>query len=1092
MMLLIRNRVWIRIVLFMALGSLAACAGYSKQGTLASLSDVDIEIKEEKIEGSLEKALQSYQRFLEETPETAMTPEAIRRLADLKIEKEYSATSDSDSAFIELSNDGTDAGEGVSATPSTVSKAMPAATLQAAHLASPAVPVVGSKQATAVSKDNELQNSKQSDAIADLSESEKAFSERATREQKLAAGNFSIDSPAGAAEDLQVAGAMEAIELYKGLLEKYPLYERNDQVVYQLSRAYEETGQVEKAIETLDNLVEKYPGSRHLDEAQFRRAEYFFSRKRYLDAEEAYQVVLDIGKGSAFYELALYKQGWSFFKQDLYEEALKDYIAMLDYKVDEGYDLSQIDNKIEKKRVDDTYRVISLSFSYLGGAEAIVDFFDKAGPREYEPSIYSHLGEYYLDKRRYNDAAQAYNSFVDRNPLHRDSPYFNIRVIEIYLKGGFPKLVIEAKKNFSTTYGVNATYWRTFDIKEFPVVLTFLKSNLSDLANHYHALYQDKRLKKQKQENYKEAIHWYREYLASFPEDEQAPVLNYQLAGLMLENKDYLDAALEFERTAYNYPGHEKSAEAGYAAVYAYREYLNKAPASDRVVVKREIIRSSLKFAETFPAHPDAATVLAAAADDLYQLKDYPLAVKTGRMLIQKYPQAESKLLRAAWLVVAHASFDLTEYSDAEAAYTQVLIMTAPEHKDREKLTENLAASIYKQGEQASKLEKHRDAANHFLRVATVTPTSKIRPNAEYDAAASLIKLKDWGMAATVLEGFRQSFPQHKLQPEISKKLAIVYKEDGKLMQAAAEFERIETETDNEDLKREALQQSAELYEQANSTKDALRIYSRYVAAFPRPIEFAIETRNKMATIYKNTGDDKKYLKQLDAIVSADKNAGAERTDRTRYLAAHAALVLAEPTLEAFYQIKLAKPFKKNLDRKNKRMKTAIDTYSKLVDYEVGDVTAAATFQLAEIYFHFSRALMDSERPDNLSELELEQYNLVLEEQAYPFEEKAIDVHEKNLELLTVGIYNEWIDKSFAKLAVLLPARYAKPEITNTFVASIVPGDMDKQSPQESKREPGESKDQHSDKEPETEPEQRQDNDGSASDTTAMVKEEMQ
>jgi len=84
-------------------------------------------------------------------------------------------------------------------------------------------------------------------------------------------------------------------------------------------------------------------------------------------------------------------------------------------------------------------------------------------------------------------------------------------------------------------------------------------------------------------------------------------------------------------------------------------------------------------------------------------------------------------------------------------------------------------------------------------------------------------------------------------------------------------------------------------------------------------------------------------------------------------LAAHAALVLAEPSLDAFYQVKLVKPFKKNLDIKNKRMKSAIDTYSKLVDYEVGDVTAAATFHLAEIYFHFSRALMDSERPDNLS-----------------------------------------------------------------------------------------------------------------------------
>ena len=118
-------------------------------------------------------------------------------------------------------------------------------------------------------------------------------------------------------------------------------------------------------------------------------------------------------------------------------------------------------------------------------------------------------------------------------------------------------------------------------------------------------------------------------------------------------------------------------------------------------------------------------------------------------------------------------------------------------------------------------------------------------------------------------------------------------------------------------------------------------------------------------------------------------------------------------------------------------MKTAIDKYNKLIDYEVSEVTAAATYQLAEIYFHFSRALMESERPDGLNELELEQYNLVLEEQAYPFEEKAIDVHEKNIELLSIGIYNKWIDKSIEKLAVLMPARYAKSEQENTFVKSL-------------------------------------------------------
>ncbi len=368
----------------------------------------------------------------------------------------------------------------------------------------------------------------------------------------------------------------------------------------------------------------------------------------------------------------------------------------------------------------------------------------------------------------------------------------------------------------------------------------------------------------------------------------------------------------------------------------------------------------------------------------------------------------------------------------------KVLELTDQKDKSREKLTENLAAAIYKQGEQEKKLEKHREAANHFLRIATVAPGAKIRPTAEYDAAASLIVLKDWPAAAGVLEGFRQRYPQNKLQAEITKKLAIVYKENGDLLASAAEFERIEKESSDETLKREALEQSAELYVKAASLDDALRVYIKYVKAFPRPLESAIETRQKIADIYKKT-DNKKYITELKTIVNADAGAGGERTDRTRFLAANAALVLAEPTLKAFYDVKLVKPFKKNLNKKKKRMKVAIDKYNSLIDYEVGDVTAAATYQLAEIYFHFSNALMESERPGNLNELELEQYNLALEEQAYPFEEKAIDVHEKNIELLSIGIYNKWIDKSIEKLAVLMPARYAKSEQENTFVESLKP-----------------------------------------------------
>src|ERR1700730_650783 len=124
----------------------------------------------------------------------------------------------------------------------------------------------------------------------------------------------------------------EAIKLYSTLLKAYPDYARNDQVLYQLARAYETTGQPEQALATLDHIVQKYPRTPQLDEVQFRRGELLFSAKKYAEAERAYAVVIRIGKASEFYEQSLYKQGWSLFKPSLTEESLPSFAGVLDQR----------------------------------------------------------------------------------------------------------------------------------------------------------------------------------------------------------------------------------------------------------------------------------------------------------------------------------------------------------------------------------------------------------------------------------------------------------------------------------------------------------------------------------------------------------------------------------------------------------------------------------------------------------------------------------------------------------------------------------------------------------------------------------------
>ena len=92
---------------------------------------------------------------------------------------------------------------------------------------------------------------------------------------------------------------------------------------------------------------------------------------------------------------------------------------------------------------------------------------------------------------------------------------------------------------------------------------------------------------------------------------------------------------------------------------------------------------------------------------------------------------------------------------------------------------------------------------------------------------------------------------------------------------------------------------------------------------------------------------------------------------------------------------------------------------------------------MAETYSNFSRSLLESERPDDLKPEDLEEFKNNLDEAAFPFEEKAINVHEKNMELLHAGVFNSWTEKSLSRLTELMPGRYAKHETSSGFLDMI-------------------------------------------------------
>jgi cellulose synthase operon protein C len=993
------------IPLVLASAFLGGCTAHHKppntQGTLADLQKVAPDVKDADTKESVDQAMQQYRKFLEESPETPMTPEAIRRLADLELEKEY----------------GIHNGDAKSK-----SKPMPAPESAKVPASTP----------------SRTPNKAGTVAGAGHGESDQEFEKRTTAASRIPTSGDTSATPTevpgtGAAPK----GPLEAIALYKKLLTEYPNYKDNDQVLYQMARAYDELGRTDEAMETMERAIRANPNSVHFDEVQFRRGEYFFTRRKFRDAENAYTAITNLGPRSSYYELALYKLGWTFYKQELYEEAVQNYMALLDYKVSTGYNFDEKHEKEDERRVADTFRAVSLSFSNLGGPEAVQQYFSSTKSRSYEDRVYSNLGEYYLTKLRYDDAAKTYNAFIALHPFHPAAPRFSMRVVETFTKGGFPKLVLASKRDFASKYGLQAEYWQHNKPEELPEVLAYLKTDLKDLATHYHAEYQSSQDANEKLANYHEALRWYGDYLNSFPKDAESPTINYRMADLLFENKDFGEAAKQYERTAYGYPANAQSPAAGYAAVYAHREQLKVTGKENLAAVKRDTIASSLKFADTFPTHAQAATILGAAADDQYEMKDFRAAVTSAQRVIDKYPAAGTPIRRSAWIVVAHGSFELAEYPQAEKAYTQVLTVTPESDESHAKFVDNLAASIYKQGELARNAQDYRTAANHFLRIRTAAPTSTIRPTAEYDAGAALIELKDWKSAAGVLESFRSTYPKHKMAGEATRLIARAYRESGELSHAAGEYERLASESTDETVRRESLLMAGDLYQKANASDKALIAYGNYISQFPKPIEAAVETHFKMAEIHKAAHDDALYQKELAEIVRIDGAAGPERTGRTRTLAARSALVLAELVYQDFTAVKLRQPFEASLKDKKQRMDATIKAMSGLVDYEIADVTAAATFYMAETYFDFSRSLKESERPADLKGADLEKYEADLDEAAYPFEEKAIKVHEKNMEMLHAGVFNAWTEKSLGRLAEMVPGRYAKSEMSSGFIGAI-------------------------------------------------------
>lgn len=864
------------------------------------------------------------------------------------------------------------------------------------------------------------------EALTRLAELEFSLSNKLLEEKENLQGKGSAELD----DKLYDARLDKTIELLRTSLKDYPKAKNNDTLLYQIAKAYDQRGQHQESVDALTQLVEKFPKSPYYVEAQFRIAEDAFSYRDYSTAEFSYTEVIISQNNSIFYEKSLFKRGWARFKQQFYIDAVDDFLqAVLEHDFDEFEKL----DKSEREQFDEYFRAVGLAFSYLGGSEPLHDYFKNRPDFIYTYHTYSMVAEIYLKQERFSDAVDTHQQFIKYYPESSNIPYSYLKIIEIWKNSGFTNKVYDAIEVFYVKYNPSSQYWK--DQNENSRVNRAIRRSLKEyvvlMAGYYHNKFQ----KTASKNDYSQTELWYKRYLKHYSAYAQNDNIYFLYGELLSQKKHYVDAFKYYELAAYDNDLiiHK---DAAYASILISDKLHSQQAklAKDNTYLNKHIAYA-LKYAQKYPADKRTHQLIKHAAEISYKANEFKTTIELVDIATSGKPVSHNEYLVT---LKAESYFKLNEFAETETIYSELLKIKNLGYNNQKQYQDRLALAIYKQGEQAQQNKDIPLAISHFSRISNLAAGSAIAATGLYDAIALNMQHKQWTGAIADIKRFQRLYPNNKHQADVSKKLSVAYLSSNQGIKAAEAFVQLSSLGGDEAVKSAALWQAAELYEQKDKFDDAIRSYEEYTRKFRKPYPQYMEALYKLTELSEKKGSSTALRKWRNEIIKADKSAlNNVKTDRTKYIASFAYLGLARNEQVRFNKIRLSLPLKTSLRKKKRAMQSAVKLFGKASKYKNYEASTEATYSIALIYKDFSKALLDSDRPKSLNAEELDQYEILLEDQAFPFEDKAIEFFEINLSRVKDGLYNDWIQKSHQQLTVMFPVRYNRQPKVDDYINVI-------------------------------------------------------
>ncbi len=869
-------------------------------------------------------------------------------------------------------------------------------------------------------------------------------------------------TPADQRGDPPTQDYRKARALFWRVLKKHKRFRDYDLALYVDGFLASEEGNLEEAKGRFDKILEWFPKSRFVPDAHMMRAEYEFSKDSpdYRLALREYEEVLKF-KNTELYDIALFKSAWTLWRLGQQEEAARRFLKVFQ-ATEQAAAGKRSRGELEELQSEALRNLVAVFVEdEKNRAEDMYKFLVQAGGDKFAGRIVRAMAEALYDQAHYERGIEAYRLLLKLEPMSPEAYKHALAIAQAHstmeswkaLQDDYlwilHEYVLPAQPNAPRPAWVSA---------QQPAVLAACEQDTEkQLREDAVGLHAKAQRDKTSKGEYQAAADLYKVYLSRFGSRPEAYDVNYNVAEIYFYHLDNaVEAADSYLAAVRLNPKGELSRTALYNALAALevaraREF----EASKKANQKQEETATDKKLTEAMElyvkAYPDDKQIpelLFRQGKLYYDYEVFDPAVRQWGLLLERYPN--DKYAVGAGELLLDSFNRSKDYVNIETWARRLKkangFQDAPHQT---KLDGLIVGAMFKQGEQLAGKGEHEQAAQAYLRAAREFPNEarsmQAAINAEIEAkhaadletlagAASLLVAHHkqrpeaaqglWIAATTYQEVglFREAADYHALIAEHWLKsehhkdaaynavlLRATVGEHDKAIDSGDKFKR---QYPRDELTDEVIFLMGKAHEKAGKLKEAETLYDQYSRS-ARSVDAQVEALVRLATVRK--ADERAAGAALERAVSVYSQRKHQLGGRGKYWAAKARYMQGEAVLTRYEAVKIegdVKQLKERLKKKSELLKKAAEAFLDTAEMGVAEWTTAALYQIGFTYESFSKALLNSPPPANLSAQEKELYTQSIEEFVVPIEERGLEAYESGWKkAIELGIFNEWTAK---------------------------------------------------------------------------------